>query len=740
MSYLSEQFGDKKIWVNWRPLKVKGRVTKLPYQINGRKASSVDPATWSTYTEVKKRSDNIGIVFPASESFLAVDIDKCINKETNNIEHEQKEAIAEFVLESDTYNEISPSGTGLHFIFVVDGELSLLANRHSSFECYRQGRYFTVTERPYGEARMVRTINVDEANRLLKIIGYPWKKEDTAVLPKEDTKKGQETRIAISLDDATLLRKLFASKNGTTIKALYDGDITSHNNDASKADASLLAHLAFWSGKDTAQMERLWLASPLGAREKTQDRKDYRDRSIAHAIEQCQTVYSVPEQVIATQDMYETCDLMYILNDKKDKVYIKNLENISRVLKNHPDFHGRIRYDIFKSCYEIRPIDTNVWRAMEDADGLNLQRAIQVLFLPFCNVAKDMVYDAITTVGKENAIDSALDWVKSLVWDKKPRLDDWLHYTVGSPKDVYHTAVASNYLKGAVKRIVEPGCKFDYVLVLEGPQGSRKSSLLATLGGKKSPESTSPRQHFWHVETTMSTDNKDFYMQFIGKLFVEFSEGETLNRTETKKMKGIITTELDRYRPPFGRTSQDFPRRCVFAMTTNQEEYLKDETGNRRWLPVRLVKKKADTQWAEDNRDQLFAEAYHRVVNLKENVHELPEEETLAVQNSRRIHDPDTDTIVEWYYKLTHEQKMDGITVKNAFQFLHGNRESGSVDRSSEMRLADIFKNVLGLTKTHPTNAGVKMTRWVDATLSAEKPEDDSSLNETDKILKGLNW
>src|ERR1019366_5023328 len=118
----------------------------------------------------------------------------------------------------------------------------------------------------------------------------------------------------------------------------------------------------------------------------------------------------------------------------------------------------------------------------------------------------------------------------------------------------------------------------------------------------------------------MSTDNKDFFMQFQGKLFVEFSEGETLNRTETKKMKAIITTQFDRYRPPFGRSSQDFPRRCVFAMTTNQEEYLKDETGNRRWLPVRLVKKTADTEWLAENREQIFAEAYHRVITLKETI------------------------------------------------------------------------------------------------------------------------
>ena len=188
-----------------------------------------------------------------------------------------------------------------------------------------------------------------------------------------------------------------------------------------------------------------------------------------------------------------------------------------------------------------------------------------------------------------------------------------------------------------VKRIVFPGCKFDYVLVLEGEQGIKKSMSLAVLGGN------------WHSETTMSTDNKDFFMQFAGKAIIEFSEGETLSRTEVKRMKAIITVQSDRYRVPFDRMTQDFPRRCVFAMTTNQSEYLKDETGNRRWLPVAVVAEEANIEWLQANRDQLFAEAYSRVL-AGEKIYEFPKEETERQQAARMIHDPNADLVAEWYY------------------------------------------------------------------------------------------
>lgn len=217
----------------------------------------------------------------------------------------------------------------------------------------------------------------------------------------------------------------------------------------------------------------------------------------------------------------------------------------------------------------------------------------------------------------------------------------------------------------------------------------------------------------WHVETTMSTDNKDFFMMFQGKAIIEFSEGETLNRTEVKRMKAIITTQSDKYRPAYGRLSVDYPRRCVFAMTTNADEYLKDETGNRRWLPVKCIGV-ADVEWLEQNRDQLFAEAYQRVMVDKETTWEFPEEEMKAEQDKRRIHDPWEDIILEWYYSLSESDKMMGVAVQDVWEkaINKGSYSVKPIQRFEEMNIGDVLKRILKLEKRRSVLNGQRASRY----------------------------
>ena len=225
----------------------------------------------------------IGIVFPLNETLLGIDIDHCIIKDTNTIEHEQKETIAEFLIEADTYTEFSPSKTGIHLWFKLSDPLTLTANKHAPYEAYTSKRYFTVTNKPYKELKEIRTISSTEALQLLSIIGYPWSKP--LVTPPATPSTTQ------SLEDSEVLEKMFSSKNGENIKALYNGDLTQHKNDASSADMALCSHLAFWTGGNALQMERIWLKSPLGARDKTSIRRDYRPRTITTAIRNCSEFY-----------------------------------------------------------------------------------------------------------------------------------------------------------------------------------------------------------------------------------------------------------------------------------------------------------------------------------------------------------------------------------------------------------------------------------------------------------------
>lgn len=684
MNPLVKKYGESKQWVNYKIIDG----VKIPYCGN-KKASSIDINTWKTYTEASSVSNNLGIVFPPDQLLLGIDIDKCLDG--NNITHEQKEEIAQLIIEADSYSEISVSGKGLHIFLALDKPLNLDIHRKMGlpYELYTSKRFFIYTGNPYKEVKDIRTVSPEEALKLLSIIKYPW---------KESNKAQSNTN---NLLDEELLNKMFSSKKtGSKIKKLYDGDISDYANDDSSADMALCNHLAFWTNKNASKIESIWISSPLGKRKKTQERKDYRDRTIDTAIKNCKEGYEPLSSKI--KKVAPELDLLFTSDSKGNKVFIQNTENICRILSYHPMFYERFRYDIFKNIYEFKQFKLNSWRCLEDNDAVETQTKIQILFPCFSKVGKDMVYDAIIKTSKDLQIDSACDFITSLHWDNVNRLDSWLTTVYGTPNDIYHRAVGSNWLKGLIKRIIEPGCKFDYVLVLEGEQGVKKSTSLSTLGGN------------WHVETTMSTDNKDFFMQFSGKAIIEFSEGETLNRTEVKRMKAIISTQVDKYRPPYERTSRDFPRRCVFAMTTNQTQYLKDETGNRRWLPVKVERSEADVDWLKTNRDQLFAEAYYRVFTLKETIYNFPKEETLAAQDSRRIDDANTDIIVDWYLnEIDDYVRNKGITANQVYKLaVCGGYPSKPLDKHNEMMISDVLKRTLNLEKKRISKDNVRGFFW----------------------------
>ncbi len=278
---LAKQFGTQKRWLNYNTLIFKGRINKLPFSpITRHKASVTNPEDWATYNVAIKVSEKVGLVFTEDQMLLGIDIDHCLRD--GKIEHEEKERIERLILEADTYTEISPSNAGLHLFLALNSPLVLDANRHSPFECYTSGRFFTVTNNPYRKPRPVRTVSKDKALELLSIIGYPWK-EKRAIVQKES--------LGSTSSDSDLLKKMFDSKNGNKIRLLYSGDISAYDNDDSVADMALLSHLAFWTGKDPVWIERIWLGSPLGSREKTQTRGDYRQRSIDNAIANCKEFY-----------------------------------------------------------------------------------------------------------------------------------------------------------------------------------------------------------------------------------------------------------------------------------------------------------------------------------------------------------------------------------------------------------------------------------------------------------------
>ena len=712
--------GSRPQWLIWRSEQKPGdkKARKVPYYASGKRrtgeqGSEADRAalvTLATALEALERQQatGIGFAFLPGDGLIGIDLDKMVDPETGEIASRAKQIIEACA----SYTEWSPSGTGFHIY--VEGTTATAKDNGIGVEMFCGRQFFTVTGRHLAETpREVAPIPAPVLRRLHKTIaaakgGFaeappaPASPPAAAGAPSRHLTEAEKARAALAALDAGVGYDDWI-RIGMALSSLGQEGFSlwcewSARSEKFPGEQALAGHWRSFKGGGVKLGTLYKLARDAGWAPPRAPRQP-RDRRGAFppgAMEGADSETSSPPpgaraggggdgegkppwipHLVWGRDGLKAC-----------------LSNVFQVLLHHPAWAGVVAYDEFALCLQKRQPPpyahgtTGEWDAQDDSrTAMWLARLNpEWKFTP----SSDLVAEAVEVLGRANAFHPVREWLQSSPWDGNARLDSWLHQYLGVADTEYTRLVGRWWLMGAVARIVAPGRKFDYCLVLEGRQGKGKSQALSILGGE------------WFGDTDLDLAHKDAMSALRGKLIYEIAELGGLMKAEERKQKSFLSRQVDEYRPVYGRREIKAPRQVVFAGTTNEFEWLKDPTGGRRFWPVECGE--IDLEGLRSVRDQLFAEAYFCI---------LADERFWPTAEQQRLHfDPEqlkveqqdslVDALHDWVFGMTRafsmaEAAMDGLKM-----------DASKLTRDVQTRLGTALRK-LGCTKVEKKNG---MTRF----------------------------
>ena len=428
-----------------------------------------------------------------------------------------------------------------------------------------------------------------------------------------------------------------------------------------------------------------------------QERHDLAEEAFGKVVDfpQNRTTKENGSAAVAITDAADDSWMNNLDMDKNGAVR-KTSTNIILILENDPALKGKFATDEFAGKSVVLGSmpwnQTDEKRMWSDVDDAGLRCYLEA---GYGISGREKIDDALITVSDRHKMNEVKDYLTETVWDGTPRLDTLLVDYLGANDTPYVRAVTRKTLCAAVARAMESGgVKFDYMTILTGPQGLGKSTLLAKLGGK------------WFSDSLTTFEGKEAAELIQGTWINEIGELAAFTKQETEIIKQFLSKQFDIYRAAYGRHTERHPRRCVFIGTSNNDEFLRDATGNRRFWPVDVGEMEPEKSVFDDLDDteiqQIWAEAYIRYITGEKLFMDTKElqKEALEQQEKHRESSEKEGLIIEYLEKLIPENWYD-LDLSARRMFLNGSLQGQNqkLMKRDKVCAYEIWEECFGMDK-----------------------------------------
>jgi hypothetical protein len=592
-------------WVIWRLEWRKGKWTKPPFMATDpqRKAKNNDPATWASYnTAAEAAADAEGPGFALLDTpFIAVDLDHCLDGET--VDHWAQNWIDQA---NGAYVEKTPSGEGLRIIGTGSGKKLHRkwkiegAREGAAIEIYRDcERYITITGAQLGECK-----ELSELDHLLDKIEFEYdgKEQGSKGSKEQSGRTGFDfNKAGASLDYDEIIRS--GASEGADVSAVFHATI---------------GHLSA-KGLSVDQIVEMLSKWPNGIARRYAGRLR---GEVERSFEKWQKKRRIPSGAVVEPDE----PLMWEATDKNGRP-LASCANTRRALLA---LEIKCRYDVFHDKYIV---EGKVVLPLANLDLVvaDLRRKIHAAFN--FDPGKNNTVDAVEQLCVRNKFNPITDYLDALKWDGTARLGRWLITYLGAEDTELNREFGWLALVAAVRRARKPGTKFDPIIVLEGPMGSRKSMAIELMAGSEN----------FSDQTILGAKDREVQELLAGVWLYEIAELSNIRRTDVEHMRSFVSRTVDRARRAYGHFRVDLPRTPIFFATTNNDRYLKET--DRRFWPVKTTT--INIEALKQDRDQLWAEASAREPGASIVLRQDLWGAASVEQEAREEHDPWDDKLAK---------------------------------------------------------------------------------------------